>query len=159
MDALFGIKDHISLAQECARAVLIFAYGLVMLRLSGRRTFARWSALDLIISIVVGSALARAMTGSAPLAGTLAAVAVLVILHIAFSFAVARSAWFSDVIEGNAVFLGRNGQLDHGKQRQHFISTEDLAEALRRQGVERIEDTKAICLEANGRISIIKNES
>ncbi|MGN6147960.1 MAG: DUF421 domain-containing protein, partial [Rhizomicrobium sp.] len=101
MDALFGIKDHISLAQECARAVLIFAYGLVMLRLSGRRTFARWSALDLIISIVVGSALARAMTGSAPLAGTLAAVAVLIILHIAFSFAVARSEWFSDVIEGN----------------------------------------------------------
>jgi uncharacterized membrane protein YcaP (DUF421 family) len=159
MDMLFGIKDHLTLAQECARAVLIFAYGLVMLRLSGRRTFARWSALDLIISIVVGSALARAMTGSAPLAGTLAAVAVLVILHIAFSFAVARSEWFSDLIEGNAVFLGRNGQLDHGKRRRHFISTEDLAEALRRQGVERIEDTKAIYLEANGRISVIKNES
>ncbi len=51
------------------------------------------------------------------------------------------------------------GIKDHITLARHFISTEDLAEALRRQGVERIEDTKAICLEANGRISIIKNES
>jgi len=156
MEALFGIKDHLTLAQECARAVLIFAYGLVMLRLSGRRTFARWSALDLIISIVVGSALARAMTGSAPLAGTLAAVAVLMILHIAFSFVVARSEKLSDLIEGSAVALGRDGTIDHGIRRRHYISTEDLTEALRRQGVERIEDTKAIYLEANGKISVIK---
>jgi len=158
MDALFGIKDHITLGQECARAVLIFFYGLVMLRLSGKRTFARWSALDMIISIIVGSNLSRALTGSAPLAGTLAAVAVLVILHIAFSFAVARSEWLSDLIEGNAVLLGRDGHLDDGQRRRHYISTEDFAEALRRQGVEHVEDTKAICLEANGRISVIKKE-
>jgi len=155
MDALFGIKDHVTLAQECARAVLIFAYGLVMLRLSGRRTFARWSALDLIISIVVGSALARTMTGNAPLGGTLAAVAVLVVLHIAFSIAVARSAWLSDIVEGSAVTLGRGGAVDEEMRKRHYISSEDLTEALRRQGVERIEDTKAIYLEANGKISVI----
>ncbi|HEY8950366.1 MAG TPA: YetF domain-containing protein [Rhizomicrobium sp.] len=156
MDALFGIKDHITLWQECARAVLIFAYGLVMLRLSGRRTFARWSALDLIISIIVGSALARAMTGNAPLAGTLAAVALLTLLHIAFSIAVARSERLSDIIEGSAVMLGRGGVVDQEKRKRHYISSEDLTEALRRQGVERIEDTKAIYLEANGKISVIK---
>lgn len=156
MDTLFGIKDHISLGQECARAVLIFIYGLVILRLSGRRTFARWSALDMIVSIVVGSSLARAMTASAPLVGTLTAVALLVVLHIAFAMAVSRSEWLSDLIEGDAVFLGRDGKVDHGKRRRHYISTEDLTEALRHNGVERIEDTKAIYLEANGKISVIK---
>ena len=47
LTALFGAKDHVSLFQECARAVLIFFYGLVLLRLSGRRTFGHWSALGL----------------------------------------------------------------------------------------------------------------
>jgi uncharacterized membrane protein YcaP (DUF421 family) len=159
MEQIFGTADQLSLAQECARAVLIFVYGLVMLRLSGRRTFARWSALDLIISIVVGSALARTMTGSAPLMGTLAAVAVLVILHMAFSFAVARSERLSDIIEGDAITLGRGGMINHGMRRRHYISSEDLTEALRRQGVERIEDTKAIYLEANGKISVIKADA
>ena len=39
LDAIFGGMKDLTLAQECARAVLVFFYGLVMLRLSGRRTF------------------------------------------------------------------------------------------------------------------------
>jgi len=34
---IFGGQDHLSTAQESARAVLIFAYGLLLLRLCGRR--------------------------------------------------------------------------------------------------------------------------
>jgi uncharacterized membrane protein YcaP (DUF421 family) len=78
-ELLGGIKD-LTVAQECARAVVIFFYGLVMLRLSGRRTFAQLSAVDLILSIIVGSNLSRAMTGGVPFWGTLASVAVLVAL-------------------------------------------------------------------------------
>jgi hypothetical protein len=35
--------------------------------------FGHWSALDIVISTMVGSALARAMTGNAPLIGTMVA--------------------------------------------------------------------------------------
>ena len=65
LDAVFGGMKDLTLAQESARAVLIFFYGLIMLRLSGRRTFAQMSAVDLVISIIVGSNLSRAMTGGA----------------------------------------------------------------------------------------------
>ena len=34
MEALFGKMHDVNLWQECARAVLIFFYGLVLLRLS-----------------------------------------------------------------------------------------------------------------------------
>jgi uncharacterized membrane protein YcaP (DUF421 family) len=159
MDALFGIKDHITLAQECARAVVVFFYGLILLRLSGRRTFARWSALDIVISIIVGSSLARAMTASAPFGGTLAAVALLMLLHTIFSFAVSRNNRLSDIVEGRAVVLGRDGRLHEDARRRHFISTEDLEEALRQRGVERVDQTKAIHLEADGKISVIKADA
>ncbi len=82
LETIFGGMKDPTLGQECARAVLIFFYGLVMLRLSGRRTFAQMSAIDLVISIVVGSNLSRAMTGGVPLWGTLASVIVLVVLHL-----------------------------------------------------------------------------
>jgi uncharacterized membrane protein YcaP (DUF421 family) len=51
---LFGSEHNLSLAQECARTVLIFFYGLLLLHLSGRRTFADWSAFDIILSIIIG---------------------------------------------------------------------------------------------------------
>jgi uncharacterized membrane protein YcaP (DUF421 family) len=158
MDALFGIKDHITLAQECARAVVVFFYGLILLRLSGRRTFAQWSALDIVISIIVGSSLARAMTASAPFGGTLAAVALLMLLHTLFSVAISRSEWLSDIVEGNAVPLAHDGRLDDEARRQHFISNEDLEQALRQRGVERVDQTRAIHLEADGKISVIKTD-
>ncbi len=47
--------------------MLIFAYGLVLVQLSGRRTFGKWSALDVIVSIMLDSSQSRALTGSAPL--------------------------------------------------------------------------------------------
>ncbi len=37
---LFGSTGQITWGQECARAVVIFGYGLVLVRIAGRRIFA-----------------------------------------------------------------------------------------------------------------------
>ena len=155
---LFGIQNHLTLPQECARAVLIFFYGLLLLRLSGRRTFGNWSALDVIISIIIGSALARALTGSAPLPGTLAAAAVLTALHVALGYLVAHSKAASRIVEGAAIELGADGKIDHRARRRSMISECDLHEALRAEGVEDATATKRIVLEAGGAISVIKQQ-
>ena len=158
MDALIGTLHHVTPAQECVRAVIVFFFGLIMLRAGGRRTFARWSALDIIISIIAGSSLARAMTASAPFGGTLAAVALLMLLHLTFAYAVSRSPRLSELIEGRSVLLGEGGRLDDGARRHHLISQADIREALRQHGVERLGQTAAVHLEANGKISVIKTE-
>ena len=103
--ALFGVQGHLTVAQEAARAVLIFAYGLLLLRLSGPRMFGQWSALDIVISIIVGSALGRAMTGSAPLLGTMVAAAVMALLHVGLAHCVARDEIVARVLEGRAVIM------------------------------------------------------
>jgi uncharacterized membrane protein YcaP (DUF421 family) len=160
-ETIFGIQNHLAIPQECARAVLIFFYGLVLLRISGRRTFGHWSAIDVVVSVIVGSALARAMTGSAPLPGTMAAAAVLVLLHVALSAIVAHSETLSRLVEGVSVTLARNGTLDEPARKSHLISRSDLAEALRQQGLNSFQDmdnVKAIELEPSGKISVIKRQ-
>src|SRR5258707_3746038 len=133
-----GMKDR-TLAQECARAVLIFFYGLAMLRLSGRRTFAQMSAVDLIISIIVGSNLSRAMTGGVPFWGTLASVAVLVALHLALAHAVARSPRLSKLVEGSPVVLAENGAIYEKARLRCKISMADLVESLREEGLDGLD--------------------
>ena len=81
LEVVFGPKNHLLWWQECCRALLIFAYGLVIVRLAGRRSFSKWAALDIIVSILVGSNLSRALTGSADLWGTLAATTLILALH------------------------------------------------------------------------------
>ena len=156
---LFGVEHHVTIAQECARAVLIFCYGLLLLRLSGRRTFGHWSALDVVLSIIVGSALGRALTGNAPLVGTMAAAAVLAALHVIVTHAAAHSPRVARIVEGVAETLVTNGRLDRAACRRHMMSQSDLAEALRREGVngeEGLENVKSMVAEPSGRISVIK---
>ena len=151
---LFGSMGHISWWQECARAVVIFGCGLLFIRLAGRRIFAKWSALDTIVAIVVGSNLSRALTGSAPLGGTLLATGVLMALHWLLAQVAARSRLASRVLEGSPIELARGGRL---KTRHSVaISETDLHEALRRAGVEAVEETRLVMLEPSGRISILK---
>jgi uncharacterized membrane protein YcaP (DUF421 family) len=161
LTAIFGVQQHVTLAQECARAVLLFVYGLVLLRLSGRRTFGHWSALDVILSIIVGSALGRAMTGSAPLPGTMAAAAVLTLLHAMLGQAVARNALLARIVEGRAITLARDGTVDQDACKAHMISKADLAEALRQQGLNpdaELDNVKRVTLEPSGKISVVKRD-
>jgi uncharacterized membrane protein YcaP (DUF421 family) len=156
---IFGVQDHLSTAQEAARAVLIFSYGLLLLRLSGPRMFGHWSALDIVVSIMIGSALARAMTGSAPLVGTMVAAAVMAFLHVGLAHCVARNRRFAHVIEGNSVLLIDHGRIDHRARKRNKISEADLREALREQGIDgelKASNVKSMTLEPSGKLSVVK---
>lgn len=156
---LFGVENHLNTAQECARAALIFCYGLILLRLSGPRLFGHWSALDIVISIMVGSALARTMTGGAPLVGTMAAAAVMAFLHVILAHWVARNQTVAHIIEGEAVMLVDHGDIDHAQRQRSKISMADLREALRQEGVDgeaHISNVKVMTLEPSGHLSVVK---
>src|SRR3954471_16791648 len=109
MHAIFGSGSDLAWYQECARAAVIFVYGLALVRIAGRRVFGKWAALDIIVSIVVGSNLSRALTGGAALFGTLAATTLLMVLHWFLSHAAARSVRLSELLEGPAIGLAHDG--------------------------------------------------
>src|SRR3954452_1615306 len=108
--AVFGAQGQLLWWQECLRTLLIFAYGLALVRIAGRRVFGKWAALDIIVSIIVGSNLSRALTGSVALWGTLAATRVLMILHCILAQATAQSPRLSRLLEGRSIHLGEHGR-------------------------------------------------
>ena len=153
---IFGDRGNIDLLQECARGAVIFPFGLLLLRLSGKRTFGKWSALDVVVSIIVGSNLSRALTGTAPFLGTLAATAMLVALHWGVAHMAARSRVFSRLVEGKAAELGASGKLSVQEMRKHAVSEVDLAEALRQVGLEDVRTSRKITLEPSGKITVLR---
>jgi uncharacterized membrane protein YcaP (DUF421 family) len=153
---VFGVTNHIEWWQELPRAVVIFVFGLILLRLSGRRVFARWSALDIIISIIIGSSLSRVLTGSAPLGGTLLAMVLLAFLHWLFARMAARSSRFARLVEGGAVVLGHSGMVLEHQLRQHNITATDIHEALRKRGVADVAQTRQLTLEPSGNITVLE---
>ena len=154
--ALFGEPGHLSVLQECARALLVFFYGLLLVRLAGRRIFGKWGALDIIVAIVVGSNLSRALTGGAPLLGTIAATTLLIALHWVLSHLAARSPVVSHAVEGRAVALTDADGVNPKVQVRHAVTEADLNEALRQVGIERVADARKLTLEPSGKITVLK---
>jgi uncharacterized membrane protein YcaP (DUF421 family) len=158
VDAVFGSGPDLAWYQECARAALIFVYGLVLVRIAGRRIFGKWSALDIVVSIIIGSNLSRALTGSAQLWGTLAATTLIVALHWVLARLVAASPGFSRIVEGGAIELARHGESSHSVRERYAVSQSDLDEALRQSGVDHIAAAKIVMLEPSGKITVLKRE-
>ena len=156
LDRLFGADGHLTIAQECARTVLVFAYGFALIRIAGRRLFGKWSAVDITVSIIIGSNLSRTITGNAPLVGTMLASALLMALHWLVSYVAARSRRASGLLEGTPIELVSAGAINEAERRRHNISHADLDEALRGSGIDQIEDAFRVTLEPSGKITSSK---
>jgi uncharacterized membrane protein YcaP (DUF421 family) len=159
VDAIFGSGSDLAWYQECARAALIFVYGLVLIRIAGRRIFGKWSALDIVVSIIIGSNLSRALTGAAQLWGTLGATTLLVGLHWVLASLVANFRGFSRIIEGGPVELARHGASEAAVRARYAVSEADLHEALRQAGVDDIAAARIVTLEPSGKITVVKHDA
>jgi uncharacterized membrane protein YcaP (DUF421 family) len=156
LHALIGVKDDIAWWQMCVRAALIFAFGLVLVRVAGKRVFGKWTAIDIVLSIIIGSNLSRALTGAAPFVETLVATAVLVGLHSALIMAGVRWPALGHLLKGRGVRLIKDGEADHRAMRRHGIGEHDLEEALRDHGLDDVAQVREAYLERNGDISVLK---
>jgi uncharacterized membrane protein YcaP (DUF421 family) len=146
-------------AQLCARAAILFFLGIAYIRIAGRRTFSHATTLDIVVALVVGSNLSRAMTGKAPFWPALAATLLLVVLHRAFALLTLRWGWLARLMKGQPVVLVRDGVEDRQAMRRHEIGEDDLLEGLRLEQVERPEEARLATLENNGRISVVRRAS
>lgn len=156
LDSIFGTMQHVTWWQECLRAIVVFCYGLLLVRMTGRRTFGRWSAPDIVISIILGSSLSRAVTGSAPFVGTLAAMAIVMGLHWVLGRAVAASPKWSAFLEGIPIVLAREGVRDDKAMLTFSVSRSDFEESLRGSGVRDLADASVVTLEPSGKITVLK---
>ena len=160
MEAFYDLigqdKGDIAWWQMSARAGIIFLFGLVLVRVAGKRVFGKWTALDIVVSIMIGSNLSRALTGNAPFVETLIATAVLIGLHSVLIMIGVRAPAVGHLLKGRGVRLVTDGSPDARALRRHGIGEHDLEEALRQAGTDDVSIVRAAYLERNGDISVLK---
>ena len=147
--------QEISTLQMSLRAILIFVLGVLIVRFAATRAFGKWSALDIIFAVIVGSNLSRALTGSAPFLPTVTATVILVALHGLLAMGAARWSWLSTLTKGASVQLVRDGEMDETAMRRCGIGQGDMRMALRDAGHADLETVRSVSLERNGSISVI----
>jgi uncharacterized membrane protein YcaP (DUF421 family) len=144
-----------SAAQLCFRALFLLLFGVLCVRIAGRKTFARASPLDIIVAVVLGSNLSRMMIGNVAFWPSLAATLTLVVASRLLQAATLRSSLLARWIKSDPVVLVRDGVVDRHAMHRHGISDADLAEGMRLEQYEKLEDVRLATMEGGGRISIV----
>lgn len=146
---------HIAWWQMSLRAVIIFLYAILLYRVAPRRSFSNLSAQDIVLTVVLGSSLSRALTGNAPLLPTLAATGLLVVLYISVTALAPRSKVVSRLLKGRPITLVRDGEVvDEAFRKAHF-GENDISELLRLNGLRDLSEVEEARLERNGQVSVI----
>ena len=151
-------EGYQTMAQLSVRAVLLFAFGILCIRIAGRRTFSQAAPLDIIVYLIVGSNLSRVMTGGAHVLPSMAATLTLVVLHRLLAYATLRKSPISGWIKAHPTVLVRDGVVDRHALAKEGISEDDLAEALRLKQVETAANARLATLERGGKISVIPKD-
>lgn len=148
--------DTITWWQMSCRAIGIFFSALLLVRFGGTRVFGRNSSFDIVMSVILGSILSRALTGNARFLPTLAAAAVLVFIHAVLANLSFRSRTIGHFIKGRETQLIKDGRLLMQAMKKTNITTHDLMEAVR--STAKLEDLSSVrdaYLERDGSISVI----
>jgi uncharacterized membrane protein YcaP (DUF421 family) len=129
-----------------------------MVRIAKKRFLGRATAFDVILGIMLGSIVSRAVTGNSPLGPTLAAAAVLIALHWVFSGLSFRSHRFGILVKGRSRVLIRDGTLDREAMQATHMTEHDLREDLRSAGCASYDEVAEARLERSGQVSVIRAE-
>lgn len=150
-----GVAE-VGIVPMALRTIFIYLFTLTIVRLGSKRFLSKASAFDVIVSIMLGSIMSRAINGSAPFLPTLAAGAILLGLHWLFAILAYQTNWFGSLVKGDPVLLIKDGEIQRQGMRSSSITSNDLTEALRLQ-TNQTDPAKVqrAYLERNGKISIV----
>ena len=156
LEILFGHGTDLTVVQMSMRAALAFWLALLLIRVSGRRSFGLHGPFDSCTTVLLGAILSRAVSGTSPFLPTIAAATVLVIMHRLTGMACRRWGWFDTVVSGNEVVLVRAGRRDERALERALVTQKDLEEAVRKKtGTEDVSKVERAVLERNGEITVV----
>ena len=149
-------RSELGIAHMIARGVVVYVVTIVMVRLSKKRFMSRATAFDVVLGIMLGSIVSRAITGNAPFFPALAAAAAVLAVHWLFSAVALRWHGFGHLIKGMPRVVIRDGVVDREQLRRAHMTAHDLEEDLRINGVRDASEVREARLERSGALSILK---
>jgi uncharacterized membrane protein YcaP (DUF421 family) len=139
------------------RAVVVFAFVLVLTRVIGKRELGSLQPFDLILLIVLGDALQQGLTqDDYSLTGAILVVGTIAVLQVAVSWVTYRFPFTRPIIEGEPVIVVQDGEVIERNLKRERLTLEEIAEAARVEQIAHLSEVRWAILETSGTISFIK---
>ncbi|MFL5959773.1 MAG: DUF421 domain-containing protein [Gaiellaceae bacterium] len=139
------------------RAVFLYAFVVLVIRVMGRRELSSLSAVDLVLLIVLGDAIQQGLTqDDYSVTGAVIAVSTIAAVQVLTSYLSFRSRGARRVLEGDPIVIVQDGKLIDGNLRRERLTEDEVAEEMRKQQIASVQQVEWGILESDGTISFIQ---
>ncbi|HJW95042.1 MAG TPA: YetF domain-containing protein [Thermoanaerobaculia bacterium] len=141
-----------------AIAPLSYILLTLVIRLAGKRVLSNMNPFDLLVTVAVGSTLATFVLDPQVKfwSGLLA-----LLVPLALQFGI---AWFSShskkiekAVKQHPAILLLDGEMNHQMMHHEMITEDEVREAARKAGMTSLLQAKAIVLEVDGQLSVVRH--
>ena len=142
------------------RALIIYFFLILILRLTGKRQIGQMSPFDLVLLLVLSNAVQNSMNGGDnSVLGGLILAGTLVLCNAILNYATARNRSLERWVEGEPAILIYNGKIIQKNLDEQGVTRDELEGAMRVGGCEKVTDIHLATLEINGQISIVRADA
>ena len=153
MEWIYDIKDP--LWETLAGSFLIFIVIILVTRIIGLRSFAKFTAYDFAFTVAIGSIISSTLTSSTSIAHGSVAIASLLLLTFIFSFLQKSFKVFSSIISNKPLLLMDGSEILDENLKYARIEKTQLIAKLREANVIDYNQVRAVVLESTGDISVL----
>jgi uncharacterized membrane protein YcaP (DUF421 family) len=155
MDKLF-FKDWESLYHILICAAISYITLFIFIRISGKRTLAKLNAFDFVVTVTLGSTLSSMILLKVTVTEGAVALLVIILLQYALAWLAKQSHTMEKAINSEPTLLFYNGKFLQEAMLKEVITEEEIYSEIRRFRIENMEEVKAVVMELNGEITVVK---
>jgi len=149
LDNMF--PHNLPILEKLLRPVVVYLVLILLLRLFGKRELAQLNPFDLVVLLSLSNTVQNAIIGddNSVSGGLIGAFSLLsinwIVARILF-----RAPRLNRALQGSPAVLINDGQIDQRALKREALTSEELVEAVHRQGFEHVHDVHRCELEPNG---------
>ena len=128
-----------------------------VIRISGKRTLSKLNAFDFVVSVTLGSTLSSMILAKVPIAEGIAAVAIIIGLQYLLAKIARESPMMERLINSRPTLLFYDGRFLDEALSKEMVTQEEVYAAVRNFRIENMGDVKAVVMELNGELTVVKN--
>jgi len=154
---IFGEGKNLNALQMSSRGIVIFFVALILIRVSGRRSFGVRSPLDNIITISLGAIMSRAVVGASDFVPVIVCCFVIVLMHRSVGWLIASGKAVGRFIEGEKILLFEKGDFLKQNMKRALVCEEDIMQGVRKSALTAdMAQIDKVYMERNGDISALR---
>jgi uncharacterized membrane protein YcaP (DUF421 family) len=139
------------------RAIFLYIFVVVVLRVVGRRELSTISPIDLVVLMVLGDTIQQGLTqDDYSVTGAVIAVSTLAGMQLGASYLSFRVVRIRNVLEGEPIVIIEDGKLIEKNIHRERMTADEIAEEMRLQSIGSFDEVQWAIIERNGSISFIK---